>query len=308
MYNQPQAAHRSGYIAVVGRPNVGKSTLINRILGEKVAIVSTKPQTTRQLQLGILSDDSKQLIFVDTPGLHRPRSVLGRSMMSQVERALQDADVILWLLDASCPPTMSDRRIAERLSKRDAEQSLVLALNKSDLLDDERLVWEHRQLCAHEDYLGISALTGENCEQLLECLNAHLPLGPRYFPTSQLSDANMRFTVAEIIRERILENCEQEVPHAVAVQVTSYQERSPTLTIISSVIYTERDSQRGILIGKGGKMIKHLGQETREALEQILGTQVHLDLRVKTHKNWRRDENFLRRLGYRLPDSERSRK
>ncbi len=286
-------------MAVVGRPNVGKSTLINCLLGEKVAIVSAKPQTTRQLQLGIYDDDAHQLIFVDTPGIHRPRQALARSMVSQAERALRDADLILWLLDVSAAPHPIDRHIAVTLCKRRPEQILIIALNKSDLLArlDEASGAAHLSLCDHDESINISALSGTGTAELLTLLCSHLPQGPRYFPDDQLSDANMRFMAAELIRERVLEHCEQEVPHAVAVEVTSYQEHGGR-TDIAAVIYVERESQKGILIGRGGAMIKRLGQEARAALEALTETHIFLDLRVKARKNWRRDEHFLKRLGY----------
>lgn len=292
------AKFRSGYVAVVGRPNVGKSTLVNQLLGEKVAIVSAKPQTTRRSQLGIYNDDKHQIVFVDTPGIHRPRQKLGNRMVIQAERALRDADLILWLVDISTAPHPSDRHIARILSKRRAEQILFLALNKSDLIASCNEAYEtaYQDLCEHDVSIHISALLGLGTTELLDMLCTDLPVGPRYFPSDQLSDANMRFTTAEVIRERILEHCEHEVPHAAAVEVTSYRELKKH-TEISAVIYVEKESQKGILIGRGGKMIKQLGQEARAALEAVTDVHVFLDLRVKTQKKWRSDEKFLKKLG-----------
>lgn len=265
-----------------------------------MAIVSAKPQTTRRNQLGIFQDDGHQLIFVDTPGIHRPRQELGRAMVRQAERALRDAELILWLMDISEAPRHADRQIAAVLRERGQEQKLIIALNKRDLLaiEQEESGAAHLALAEFDGHCRISAITGEGTDALLRQLCALLPAGPAYFPADQLSDASMRVMAAELIRERVLEHCQQEVPHAVAVEISSYQEGAQR-TDISALIYVEKDSQKGILIGRGGAMIKRLGQEARQALEEMLERHVYLDLRVKLKKNWRRDERFLKRLGYR---------
>lgn len=299
--------HRSGVVAVVGRPNVGKSTLINRVLGQKIAIVSPKPQTTRRRQLGIYTDDRTQILFVDTPGLHHPQHKLGEYMVKNAEAAFRDADVILLLLDVSSPPDAGDRAIARTVPQLRGDTPVVLALNKADLLPPEKreaMVEAHRALIDHERAFLISALTGDGVDTLLDYLRERLPLGPRYYPVDQLSEVNMRFVAAEIVREKIMLHTEQEIPHSVAVEVESYRERTEDLAYISAVIYVERESQKGIIIGKNGEMIKRIGSEARAELSQMLGTNVYLDLRVKVLKNWRSDEKLMSRLGYRLPRQE----
>ena len=293
--------HRSGVIAVVGGPNVGKSTLINRIVNQKIAIVSDKPQTTRKQQLGIYTVPEGQILFVDTPGLHRPQHRLGEYMVDVAEQALKDADLILWLLDASGPPTGTDRHIAETVKNLRRDTPIVLALNKIDQVAGDAEFNDHTALIEHRQAIQISALKGTNVEILLAQLLAQLPLGPRYYPADQVSEVNFRFMAAETIREKIILNTEQEIPYSVAVEIDSYKDRDDTLTYISAIIYVERDSQKGIIIGKQGKMIKRLGTEAREELSAIIGTKVYLDLRVKVLKNWRSNEGFMRQLGYRFP-------
>jgi GTP-binding protein Era len=295
--------HRSGFVAVVGRPNVGKSTLINAILGQKIAIVTPKPQTTQRQQLGIYTEEATQIIFVDTPGLHDPFHRLGEFMVRVAEDALRDADVILWVLDVSEPPTKADEHIAQLIRKLRHIPPVVLALNKTDLLTDdtrEALAEEHQALVDHEQALTISALNDEGVAELVDVLKTLLPEGPRYYPMDQVSEANMRFIAAEVVREKVMLATEQEIPHSVAVEIVEYKERSEDMTYINAMLYVERDSQKGIIIGKGGDMIKRLGRETRTELEKMLGTKVYLDLRVKVLKNWRSDEKLMRRLGYRI--------
>ena len=298
------ADHRSGLVAVVGRPNVGKSTLINAILDQKIAIVAAKPQTTRQRQLGIYTNDEAQILFIDTPGIHKPKSVLGNYMVGVAHEALKDADVVLWLLDASSPPTNGDRNIAALLAQIAPGTPRVLALNKTDLAAVDADYAEHLLLCDHQHALPISARHKRGIAGLIECLLPLLPRGPRYYPADQASEANLRFIAAEIIRERIIELTSDEVPHAVAVEITRFREKR-YITQIEASVYVERGSQKGILIGKGGGMIKRIGIESRAALEGLLGVHVNLDTRVKVQKNWRSNAEFMRRLGYRLPKRAR---
>ncbi len=295
----------SGYVAVVGKPNVGKSTLMNRILGEKIAIVSPKPQTTRLRQLGIYSAPDVQAIFVDTPGIHQPRHKLGKFMVGVARAALRDADVILFVCALSTLPDDDDVRAAAMIREA-ANTPVVLALNKLDLLTPEQVVPHveaYRALMPEADWESLSALNGDGVPALLRRVIAKLPPGPRYYPEDQLSTSALRDIAAEIVREKALLNLEQEVPHAVAVEVEEFVERSPTLTYIRVVIYVERDSQKGILIGRGGAMLKKIGSEARAELEQLLSTQVYLEPWVKVLKNWRQDEAMLARLGYRLRSS-----
>lgn len=299
--------HRSGVVAVVGRPNVGKSTLINRILGQKIAIVSPKPQTTRRQQLGIYTEKKAQILFMDTPGLHTPHHKLGEYMVGVAEEALKDGDVILWVLDISVEPTKEDRQIAELINKARGNTPVVLALNKTDLVEPQKRETQldlYADLVDHEATILVSATQGDGVTELVNYLQESMPLGPRYYPVDQVSEVNMRFIAAEVIREKIILNTEKEVPYSVAVEVEEYKERSDTMTYISATIYIERDSQKGILIGKNGDMIKRIGSEARAELAEMLGTQVYIELRVKVLKNWRMDEDLMRRLGYRLPKKE----
>ncbi len=294
--------HRSGIVAVVGRPNAGKSTLINAILGQKVAIVSPKPQTTRRQQLGIYTQKDAQLLFVDTPGLHKPKHKLGEFMVEVAERALHDADVVLWVLDASIPVHVGDRAIAETL--RNVRNPVVLALNKVDLAP-ELDVTEHTSLVEAAEVHRVSALQGNGVPALLNALIARMPTGPRYYPVDQVSEVSMRFIAAEAVREKVMMHTEDEIPHAVAVDVDEYRERDDGTHYISATIYVERDSQKGIVIGKQGAMIKQIGSEARVDLEQQLGSKVFLELHVRVLKNWRSDDALMQRLGYRVPKDDK---
>lgn len=294
------ADHRSGLVAVVGRPNVGKSTLINAILGQKIAIVTAKPQTTRQRQLGIYTRAEAQILFIDTPGIHKPKSVLGNYMVGVAHDALKDADVVLWILDAMAPPTNADHNIAGLLARIVPKTPRILALNKIDLAPANPDFRAHLSLCEHQSALPISAKERRGVSDLIDRLIPLLPQGPRYYPADQASEANLRFIAAEIIRERIIELTSDEIPHAVAVEITRFREKRH-ITHIEATIYVERGSQKGIIIGKRGDMIKRVGVEARAELEALLEAQVNLETRVKTQKNWRSNAEFMRRIGYRLP-------
>ncbi|MGQ9459256.1 MAG: GTPase Era [Anaerolineae bacterium] len=295
--------HRSGFVALAGRPNVGKSTLLNRFVGEKVAIVSEKPQTTRNRLLGILTRPDAQVIFVDMPGLHQPRHLLGEYMMDQAASALDDADLVLFLVDVSVPPTPEDERAVQFLRER-SEAPAILVMNKGDLLDlrgREERVEAYRRLGDFREGFLISALRGDGCPELLERVVEVLPEGPRYFPPDQISDQNDRFVVGELIREQVLRHTWQEVPHGVAVVVEQFKERPERKVYLEATIYVEKESHKGILIGQEGQMLKRIGQDARRAIEAYLEAPVYLDLWVKVRKNWRKREPELRRLGYRLP-------
>ena len=299
--------HRSGMVAVVGRPNVGKSTLINRVVGEKIAIVSPKPQTTRKRQLGIYTTENAQIIFIDTPGLHAPQHKLGEVMVRDAESSLREVDVILLLLDVSKPPGDAERMLAERLNTLRGKTPIFLVLNKADLVTGEardQYEKDNRAVIEHEKVFLISALEGDGVTTLLDALVAKMPLGPRYYPADQLSGSNLRSMASEIVREKIMLHTEQEIPHAVAVDIESYQERENGTHYVSAVVYVERDSQKGIVIGKGGEMIKKISTEARLELEKIASAPVFVDLRVKVLKNWRSDEKLMSRLGYRPPKDD----
>jgi len=294
--------HRSGFVSVVGRPNVGKSTLLNAYLGQKVAIVSPKPQTTRRRILGILTQERAQVIFVDTPGIHQPFHKLGESMVRTAVEAIPDADVLLWLVEGTEAPTDEDRQIAELIQEHGQGIPLILGLNKSDLVaEPERpqRLQAYLELVQPVAYTFVSATAGENREHLLDLIVEHLPVGPRFYPEDQVTDQTERVIAAELVREQVLSHTHQEVPHSTEVIVDEFKVRTAELTYIRATIYVERDSQKGILLGRGGQMIKSISQAARLQIEQLLGTRVYLDLRVKVWPKWRQNEADLRRLGYR---------
>jgi len=295
--------HRSGFVAVVGRPNVGKSTLMNFYLGQKVAIVSEKPQTTRNRILGILTREDAQIIFMDTPGIHNPLHKLGEYMVEVARRAIPEADVVLFLVDVSVPPTPEDELVASLLKER-CRVPVILGLNKMDLLPPEKVVPHTEAYLALGDFaewMMISATLGHNCDKLLSLIVAHLPEGPRYYPEDQVTDQLERFLVAELVREQVLHHTHQEVPHSVAVVVDEFRPRSENLVYISAIIYVEKNSQKGILIGEKGRMLKRIGRAARREIERMLGKRVYLELWVKVSEKWRKKEEALRRMGYALP-------
>ena len=313
---------RSGFIAVIGRPNVGKSTLLNHVLGQKIAITSDKPQTTRDQILGIRTDADAQFIFLDTPGIHQPRNKLGKHMVNVAEQAIaSDSDVILWLVDVTTSPTDEDRYIVERLKELlEAVGELPFLLLGANKVDELREKSEGRRsslLARKREYLALlrwltsasqgqesvpvltlSAATGEGVEELVAALADLLPPGPLYYPSEQVTDLSMRFIAAEIVREKALRLLRQEIPHSLAVSVTEWNERSPEMTHIAATLYVERHSQKGIVLGGKGSMIKKIGQAARPEIEEMVGTRVYLELWVKVLQKWRRKENLLRRLGY----------
>jgi GTP-binding protein Era len=292
--------HQSGFVAVIGEPNVGKSTLMNQFLGEKLAIVSPRPQTTRANQLGILTRNDVQIVFVDTPGMHRAFNRLSEFMMAQAQSAVPDADVILFLVDGSEPPTEADRIIAESMREA-ADASILLVINKIDLLQDQvvqDITTQWITLVPSAELWLVSALTGANVPELLERIVALLPEGPRYYPADQLTETFLRDNVAEIIREKLLLLFEYEIPHAVAVQVEEFKERNENMTYIRATIYVERESQKAIVIGKQGDMLKEVGRLARPDIEELVKTRVYLDLWVKVLKNWRKNDSALKHLGY----------
>lgn len=306
MEEGPSDEHRSGFVGVIGRPNVGKSTLMNHFLGEKVAIVSPKPQTTRDSQYGILTRSDVQIIFVDTPGLHQPENKLGEYMVDAATASLAESDVILFLVDLSTKPDTEDIRIASLLESVD--KPVILAMNKGDLIKPGSALPHqaaYHALVPKAEPLTISAAKGDGCTRLLDTIADLLPKGPRYFPTDQITDTHVRDNAADLIREQVLLQFGQEVPHAVAVQIEDFKERHENLVYIAATIFVERDSQKGILIGKNGRALKQLGAAARPELETMLGTKVYLELWVKVLKNWRKDERALRRLGYQTGSRKR---
>jgi len=302
--------HRSGFVAVLGKPNVGKSTLMNAYLGQKIAIVSPKPQTTRNRLLGILTlargrGDlaDAQIIFLDTPGIHRPLHKLGEYMVETAVRSIPEADLVLFMVDAAGLPNDEDRHIASIL-RQYHDVPILLVLNKADLLPAGEVtgnVDAYRDLGEFDDWILISALHGENRERLLEMIVERLPLGPRFYPEEQITDQQLRFMAAELVREQVMKHLHQELPYSVAVIVDQFKERTEDLTYISANVFVERDTQKAIVLGRGGEMIKRIGRDARHQIEDLVGTRVYLELWVKVRKKWRKDERELRRLGYALP-------
>jgi GTP-binding protein Era len=295
---------RSGFIAILGRPNVGKSTLVNALLGQKVAAVSPKPQTTRKRQLGILTTDAYQLVFVDTPGIHIARHKLGQFLNQEAQDALEGVDVILWLVDVSTRPTDEDKQLAVLLDGTPRRTPLVLAANKidvfpADLLDDR--VEAYRALLRKEPQVVlISATENQNLDQLTELLVSFSPFREPEFDPEQVTDSYERDIAADLIREACLLNLRDEVPHGVGVRVDEFAERENGMLYIAGTIFVERNSQKGILIGEGGKMMKTIGSQARKEIEEMGGRPVYLELRVKVLKDWRNDESAMLRLGYKI--------
>jgi GTP-binding protein Era len=303
---------KSGFVAIAGRPNVGKSTLLNRVLGEKVAIVSPKPQTTRTRLAGFLNREDAQLVLVDTPGIHRPRGRLNEFMVRTALAAIGDVDLVLALVEAARPHP-DDRLVLESLGA--TAKPKVLAVNKIDRIRDKGellpLLDELSTLGDFEAVVPVSALTGENVDHLVEVLLERLPEGPRYFPPDMLTDQSERELAAELIREQIIVHTEQELPYTTAVQIESWEEVPPEterpaelgaparrLVRIAATIHVERESQKAIVIGKGGQRLKAIGTAARAGLERLLGCQVFLSLFVRVQRNWTRDPRRLREFGY----------
>jgi len=288
---------KSGFVAVAGRPNVGKSTLVNMLLGQKIAAVSIRPQTTRRQQLGILTLEDAQIIFSDTPGIHHPKHKLGTYMNQEAAMALGDSDVILFLVDCSVEPHDEDRLIADTLEELKITVPTFLVLNKVDLIDEKDLEKRkeiYQALVSQADLLTISAVSGDGIPKLLEAVIERLPENPPYFPPEQITDLYERDIAADLIREAGLNILRDEVPHCIAVRIDEFTERGDAGAYIEATLFVERDSQKGIVIGEGGQMIKRISTAARLEIEKMSGRKVFLRLRVKVRKNWRNDENALR--------------
>jgi GTP-binding protein Era len=296
-----EPAFHSGFVTLIGRPNVGKSTLLNAILKQKVAAVSPRPQTTRKRQLGILTTDDAQIVFIDTPGIHNPHHKLGEYMNNSATDTLLDADLILWVVDVSETPHEEDFLISNRMLAIRSDLPVVMVLNKVDILNLEQL--EERKEKFQSLYptarlAEVSALSGTGQQSLLELIVSALPLGPKYYPEDTVTDLYEREIAADLIREAALVNLRDEIPHALAVRIDEYLERGETGAKISATLFVERDSQKGIVIGKAGSMLKEIGSTARKEIERMSGRKVFLDLRVKTSQNWRNDPHALRLFGF----------
>lgn len=293
--------YRSGFISVLGKPNVGKSTLVNNMVGQKIAIISEKPQTTRTKIMGILTRDDAQLVFLDTPGIHHPHHKLGEMMVETAWKTLPDADAVLFLIDGTLPLTNMDRQIAELLKER-AEVPIFLLINKSDAYEsgtEKEIIKEISEIIPVSRSFAISALTGEGVDAVEKALIAVLPEGPKYYPEDEITDQQERVIAAELVREQVLLNTRQEIPHAVAVVVQDFKERDDGMIYINATIYVEKDSQKGIIIGKDGQMLKAIGGAARKEIERMVDGKVFLQLWVKLRKDWRKKEPSLREMGYR---------
>lgn len=296
-----QDNYHSGFVAIIGRPNVGKSTLMNHVIGQKVAIMSDKPQTTRNKIRGVLTDERGQIIFLDTPGIHKPHSKLGEWLVKTAQEALEEVDLILFLIDAAEGFGPGDRFIIENMKQ--IETPVFLVVNKIDQVHPEQLlplIDQYRQLFPFAEVVPISALQGNNTSTLLDLILKELPEGPQYYPADQVTDHPERFIVGELIREKVLQLTREEIPHSVAVVVEEMSMREDQEMLdIRAIIYTERTSQKGILIGKQGSLLKEVGRRSRQEMERLFGTRIFLDLWIKVKKDWRNEEMMLRQFGYR---------
>jgi len=294
------ASFKSGFISLLGRPNVGKSTLFNRVLGEKIAIISEKPQTTRNRILGVKNVEGGQLIFLDTPGLHRGQSKLNQRMVATAIAAGEDADVLLFLIEAPSPSVKEDEQMVRSL--KESRGVSLLVINKIDLVKKETLLPimdRYQQIHPFEALLPISAVTGEGVDILLDEIMKYLPESPPFYPEDVMTDQTERFLAAEIIREKVIRQAYQEIPYATAVTVESFKEQpEKNLVVIQATIHVERETQKGILIGKGGQKLKAIGEAARKEIESFLEKRVYLELWVNVEKNWTQDSRALNRLGY----------
>jgi len=291
---------RSGFVALVGRPNAGKSTLVNALVGSKVAIVSDKPQTTRHRLRAILDTDDAQIVLVDTPGLHKPHDALGEELNRSALMSLRDVDVVCMIVDLSADVGGGDRWVAQHVAAAGAKK--VLVLTKADLPAKRPIevrMAEASALADFDDVVVLSAKEGFNLEGFVAAVSALLPMGPRFFPREMTSDQPQEVVIAELVREKVLWHTRDEVPHSVGVAIDDlrYEETKDT-TVIHATVYVERESQQGIIVGTGGSMIKLIGTEARKDLETMLGTKVFLELAVRVRKDWRSDGAMIRRFGY----------
>ena len=293
----------SGFVAILGRPNVGKSTFLNRVVGQKIAIMSDKAQTTRNKIQGIYTEDDAQIVFIDTPGIHKPHSRLGDFMVESALSTLNEVDAVLFMVNATQKRGRGDDFIIERL--KNVKKPMYLVINKIDQIHPDKLLQimdDYRNTLDYAEVFPISALEGNNCPELIESLVNTLPEGPQYYPADQITDHPERFIAGELIREKVLELTREEVPHSVAVVVDRIHREDDEKVLVQATIVVERNSQKGIIIGKGGKMLKQIGVKARKDIELMLGDKVYLELWVKVQPNWKDRQVDLQALGYKQDD------
>ena len=291
--------HKSGFVSIIGRPNVGKSTFMNRVIGHKIAIMSDKAQTTRNKIQGVMTREDAQIIFLDTPGIHKPKHKLGDYMMRVAKNTLSEIDAIMFMVNVNEDIGRGDEYIMEML--KNVKTPIFLVLNKIDLVHPDILMPKIEQYQSYMDFtdiIPISALEGLNVDHFIDVLKSFLPEGPKYYPDNQISDHPEQFVVSEIIREKILHLTSEEIPHAIGVNVDRMIKEDEDRVRIEATIYVERDSQKGIVIGKGGKKLKEVGKRARRDIEMLLGSKVYLELWVKVQRDWRNKVNFIRQIGY----------
>jgi len=296
---QNNGKFRSGFVAIIGRPNVGKSTLMNHLIGQKIAIMSDKPQTTRNKIHGVYTENNMQIVFLDTPGIHKPNSKLGNYMMKSAESALKEVEAVLFLIDASEDIGGGDRYIIEQLGK--VKTPVFLVINKIDKIDPEALmnkIVQYKDLYNFAEIVPISAMNGNNISTLLQQIGKYLPEGPQYYPADQVTDHPEQFVCAELIREKILHLTREEIPHSIAVQIEDMRVQDNGVVYIGAVVFVERDSQKGIIIGKRGALLKEVGKNARIDIENLLGSRVFLEIWVKVKKDWRNQDRVLNDLGF----------
>lgn len=291
--------HKSGFVSIIGRPNVGKSTFVNRVIGHKIAIMSDKAQTTRNKIQGVMTRDDAQIIFIDTPGIHKPKHKLGDYMMRVAKNTLSEIDAIMFMVNVNEDIGRGDEYIMEML--KNVKTPIFLVLNKIDLVHPDTMMPKIEQYQSYMDFtdiIPISALEGLNVDHFIDVLKSFFPEGPKYYPDNQISDHPEQFVVSEIIREKILHLTSEEIPHAIGVNVDRMIKEDEDRVRIEATIYVERDSQKGIVIGKGGKKLKEVGKRARRDIEMLLGSKVYLELWVKVQRDWRNKVNFIRQIGY----------
>ena len=291
---------KSGFVALVGRPNVGKSTLMNHLIGQKIAITSEKPQTTRNRIQTVYTDKRGQIIFLDTPGIHKAKNKLGQYMVNVAEGTLNEVDVIMWLVEPTTYIGAGEQHIAELLSK--VKTPVILAINKIDTVKDEEIIAKaidtYKNVCPFAEIVPVSALRNQNTDKMTELLFQYLPYGPQYYDEDTVTDQPMRQIAAELIREKALRLLQDEIPHGIAVTIEQMKERDNGIFDIEATIVCERDSHKGIIISKGGAMLKRIGSQARREIENLMGAKVNLQLWVKVRKEWRDSELYMKNYGY----------